>query len=97
MESVKTYMHAVILTHISYCYTTWSHTSESTLKLIKSLFKRTLKTLEKKPIHYHYCEIINKYKILDFDSYQLLLDVCLIFEVLKGLAPPLLRDFIKTK
>jgi len=70
---------------------------ESTLKPIKSLFKRTLKTLNKKPMHSHYCRIINQYKILDFDNYQLFLDVCLIFKVLKGLAPPLLQDFIKTK
>ena len=54
METAKTYMHAMIFTHISYCYTTWSHTSESTLKPIKSLFKRTIKILDKKPIHYHY-------------------------------------------
>ena len=32
MQSAKTYMHAMTFTHISYCYTTWSHTSESTLK-----------------------------------------------------------------
>ena len=51
METAKTYMHAMIFTHISYCYTTWSHTSESTLKPIKSLFKRTLKTLDKKPVY----------------------------------------------
>ena len=47
MKTAKTYMHAMIFTHISYCYTTWSHTSESTLKPIKTLFKRTLKTLDK--------------------------------------------------
>ena len=86
-----------IFTHISYCYTTWSHTSENNLKPIKSLFKRTLKTPDKKPTHYHYCKIINRYKILEFDSYQLFLDVCLIFKVLNGLAPPLLQAFIKTK
>ena len=97
METAKTYMHAMIFTHISYCYTTWSHTSESTLKPIKSLFKRTLKTLDKKPIYYHYCKITNKHKIMDFDSFQLFLDVCLIFKVLNGLAPPPLRNFIKKK
>lgn len=48
MESAKTYMHAMIFTHIFYSYTTWSRTSESTLKPIKSLFKRTLKSLDKK-------------------------------------------------
>ena len=48
MQSAKTYMHAMISTHIFYCYTTLSHTSESTLKPIKSFFKGTIKTLAKK-------------------------------------------------
>ncbi|OON91327.1 MAG: hypothetical protein ATN33_01430 [Epulopiscium sp. Nele67-Bin001] len=97
MEAAKTYMHAMIFSHISYCYTTWSHTSESTLKPIKSLFKRTIKTLDKKPVHYHYCKMTNKYKILDLDSYQFFLDVCLVYKVLNGLAPPPLQEFIKKK
>ena len=96
METAKTYMHAMIFTHISYCYTTWSHTSEST-KPIKSLFKRTLKTLDKKPLYYHYCKIANKHKIMDLDSFQQFLDVCLIFKVLNGLAPSPLQNFIKKK
>ena len=91
IERAKTYLRAMIFTHISYCYTTWSNTSESTLKPIKSLFKRTLKTLHKKPIYYHYCKIANKHKIMDLDSFQLFLDVCLIFKVLNGLTPPPLQ------
>ena len=97
MEAAKIYMHAMIFSHISYCYTTWSHTSENILKPIKSLFKRTLKVFDKKPICHHYCNIVKKYQILDFDSYQLFLDVCLTFKVLNGLAPPPLQDFIKKK
>lgn len=58
MESAKTCMHAMMFTHISYSYTTWSRTSESTLKPIKSLFKRTLKGLDKKNIYYHYYKLL---------------------------------------
>lgn len=68
----------------SICNRTWSHTSKSCLKPIKSLIKRTLKTLDKKTIYYHYCKMTNKCKILD----QLFKDVCLIYQVLNGLAPP---------
>lgn len=39
----------------------------------------------------------NKYGMLDFDNYQLSLDVCLIIKVLNGLAPPLLQDFTQKK
>ena len=95
-ESAKAYMHTMIFSHITYCYTTWSHTSETILKPLKSLFKRTLKTMDKKPQHYHYCNILSKYNILDFDS-QIFMDACLIFKVLNGLAPPPLRDFIGKK
>lgn len=88
VESAKAYMHAMIFTHITYCYTTWSHTTESILKPLKSLFKKTLKKiLDRKPIHFHHCNILSKYNILDLDSYQMFLDVCLIFKVLNGLAP----------
>ena len=34
---------------------------------------------------------------MDFDSFQLFLDVGLIFKVLNGLAPPPLQNFIKKK
>lgn len=83
----------MIFSYITYCYTTWSHTSEP----LKSLFKRTLKIMDKKPQHDHYCNILSKYNILDFDSYQIFMDACLIFKVLNGLAPPPLRDFIGKK
>lgn len=93
-ESAKAYMHAMIFTHITYCYTTWSHTTESILKPLKSLFKKTLKILDRKPIHFHHCNILSKYNILHLDR---CLDVCLIFKVLNGLALSPLRDFIQKK
>ena len=64
---------------------------------LKSLFKKTLKILDKKPLQYHYCNILRKYNILDLDSYQIYMDACLIFKVLNGLAPPPLEDFISKK
>lgn len=31
-----------------------------------------------------HCKIINKYEMLDFDSHQWFLDVCLVFKVVNG-------------
>uniref|UniRef100_A0A3P9IXE9 Reverse transcriptase domain-containing protein n=1 Tax=Oryzias latipes TaxID=8090 RepID=A0A3P9IXE9_ORYLA len=96
-EAAKVYMHSLIFSHITYRLTTWSQTNESTLKPLKSLFKRTLKVLDKKPLRYHYCDILTKYGIMDFESYKMCMDACLIFKVLNGLAPPPLLDFLSKK
>lgn len=80
-------MHSMVFSHITYCLITWSQASESPLKPLKSLFKKTLKTLDKKPLHYHYRNILSKYNILGFESYMFL-DSYLIFKVLNGLSPP---------
>lgn len=85
----------MIFSHISYCPTTWSHPSEAILKPF--LFKKTLKILGKKPLQYHYCVIISKYNILDFDSIQIFMDTCLIFKVSNGIAHSPLMDFISEK
>ena len=87
-------MHAMIFSHITYCFTTWSHTNLTTLKPIESLYKQTLKTLDQKPNRYHHCHIVQKYNLFNFDSFTQFADACLIFKVLNGLAPPPLKEFI---
>ncbi len=47
----------MIFSHITYCLTTWSQASNTSLKPILSLYKQTLKVLDKKTIHYHHCDI----------------------------------------
>src|SRR4029434_3157980 len=89
--------HAMIFSHISYCYTSWSQASTTTLKSIETLYKQTLKTLDQKPISYHHCHITTKYNLFKFDSFLQFLDACLIFEILHWLAPPPLNEFIKLK
>ena len=77
-KTAKVYMHAMIFSCINYCFTTWTHTTETVLKPIKSLFKKIVKILDRKPMHFHYCIILKKFNILDLDSYQIFMDVCLI-------------------
>ncbi|KAK0142318.1 putative RNA-directed DNA polymerase from transposon X-element [Merluccius polli] len=67
-DAAKLFMHAMIFSHITYCFTTWSQTNLTTLKPIESLYKQTLKTLDQKPNRYHHCHIVQKYNLLNFDS-----------------------------
>ncbi len=60
-KTAKVYMHAVIYSHINCCFTTWTHTTETVLKPIKSLFKKAVKILDRKPMHFHYCNILKKF------------------------------------
>ena len=94
-DAAKLFMHAMIFSHITYCFTTWSQSNVTTLKPIESLYKQTLKTLDQKPNRYHHCHIVKKYNLFSFDSFKCFMDVCLIFKVLNGLAPPPLKAFIK--
>ena len=95
IDAAKLFMHAMIFSHITYCFTTWSQTNQTTLKPIESLYKQTLKTLDQKPNRYHHCHIVQKYNLFNFDSFKHFADACLIFKVLNGLAPPPLKQFIK--
>ena len=61
------------------------------------LLTHSVKILDRKPLHFHYCNVLKKFNILDLDSYQIFMDVCLIFKVLNALAPPPLNTFIQRK
>ena len=95
IDAAKLFMHAMIFSHITYCFTTWSQANQTTLKPIESLYKQTLKTLDQKPNRYHHCHIVQKYNLFTFDSFKHFLDACLIFKIINGLAPPPLNRFIK--
>ena len=95
IDAAKLFMHAMIFSHITYCFTTWSQTNTTNLKPIESLYKQTLKTLDQKPNRYHHCHIVKKYNLFSFDSFRVFMDVCLIFKILNGFAPPPLNRFVK--
>ncbi len=56
-KAAKMFMHSMIFSHITYYLTLWSQASNTSLKPILSIYKQTLKVLDKKTIHYHHCDI----------------------------------------
>lgn len=71
--STKAYIHVDIYSH-NVCYTTWSHATKSTVKPIRSLFKKTWNILDRNPFRLHNCNIL----ILDLDSHCLHMDIVLV-------------------
>lgn len=57
IKAANMFMHSMIFSHITYCLTTWSQASNTSLKPILSLYKQALKVLDKKSIHHHHCDI----------------------------------------
>lgn len=90
------FMHSMILSHITYCLTTWSQASNTSLKPLLSLYKKTLKVLDKKSIYYHHCHVLKKYNLLNFENLIIYADLCLVYKILHGLAPPVLCQFVST-
>ncbi len=62
VAAAKLFMHTMILPHVSYCVTSWSHTSIATLKPLYIIYKQAVKIVANKPRIYHHCNIIQKYK-----------------------------------
>ena len=91
------YLHSMIFSHINYCLTSWSFTGVTIMKPIESLFKRALKVLDKKPISYHHCNILQKYNFFNFANFKQFSIACLMYKTLNELAPPPLKEYIKQK
>ncbi len=72
----KLFMHTMILPHLSYCATSWSHTSIATLKPLYIIYKQAVKVVAKKPRSHHHCNIIQNYKLLTFDNFFYFLLMC---------------------
>ncbi len=47
LEAAKMYMFSMVISHMTFCLTTWSQASSVTLKPLESLYKRTLKVFDK--------------------------------------------------
>ncbi len=95
IDIAKTCMHATIFSHRSYCLTCWGQAGETVIKPVKSLFKQTLKTLDKKPKQQHHCRVLEKYKCLSFDHFIFFIFyLCMVYEMKNGLAPSVLRDLV---
>ena len=89
------YMHSMIFSHITYCLTTWSQVSNTALKPLHSLFKKTLKVLDRKSDNYHHCHILLKYKLLHWENMIKYSHSCLMYKIIHGLVPPVLNQFVE--
>ena len=85
----------MIFSHFTYCLTTWSQAGNTALKPLFSLYKKTIKVLDKKSNDYHHCHILSKYKLLNLENLIKYAHLCLIYKIIHGLAPPVLNQFIK--
>lgn len=93
--SARVFMHAMVFSYIEYGFTNWSFTSKAALTQTDSLYKRPLKILDKKPVSYHHCHILQKYNLLTFDNFTKFKYACAIYKILKGLAPPPMSAYVK--
>ena len=93
-EAAKLYFHSMILTHISYCLTTWSQANTTALSLIRKSYKKALKILDKKSNLYHHCPIIQKYGLFSLDNFISFSNCCLFFKIVNDLAPPPLKKCV---
>lgn len=93
-EAAKIFFNAMIMPHLTYCFTSWSQGCKTTLRPIHSVYKQALKVLDMKPFRHHHCSILVKHKLLNWENMVNFQDANLIFKILHGLAPPPLSNFI---
>lgn len=90
VKAALLFFHAMILSHLSYCVTVWGQASQTTVKPLISLYKQALKIMDQKPTLWHHCLIVQKYKLLDFDSFITFSFLKLTFKCTNNLAPAVL-------
>ena len=96
-NAAKLYVNAMVMSHLTYCLTSWGHTNASTLKPLETLYKQTLKVLDQKPNSSYYCTILHKHKLLSWEDVIKHRNICLLFKILHGFAPPPLNSLINQR
>ncbi len=81
IDIARIFMHAKKNSHLSYCLTCWGQAGETIIKPLKSLYKQTLKTLDKKSNQYHHCRVLEKYNFLSFDNFRLFWNLCMVYKM----------------
>ncbi len=77
--------------------TNWSQANKTTLKGLETLFKQSLNILDNKPSRFLHCNILSKRKLLSWDNLIKYANVCLVYKIVHGLAPPKLKQYIKLR
>lgn len=94
-QAAKVYLHAMVLSHMSYCSIVWGQATKSVIKPLVSLYKQTLKVFDQKPMKWHHCTIIQKYKMLTLDNFITFSFVKNIFKCLNDLAPSVMCQTVQ--
>ena len=87
----------MIFSQISYCFKSWSQTGKTTLAPLQTLYKQTLKVLDKKRLRYHHCNIIQRHNLTTFGSFGFLADVCFVYKIMHDLPAPPLIEFVSLR
>ena len=96
-QAAKMYLHSMIISHLTYCMTSYSQACSTTLTPLESLYKQALKILDKKPYRYHHCLILKKYNLLSWENLMKHTNICLMYRIINGVAPPPLARFVETR
>uniref|UniRef100_A0A8C6V2B9 Reverse transcriptase domain-containing protein n=1 Tax=Neogobius melanostomus TaxID=47308 RepID=A0A8C6V2B9_9GOBI len=95
IQGAKTYFNAMILPHLLYGVSCWSQANKSTIKPLESLYKQALRILDRKSRQYHHCQILTKYKMLNFECIVRSANLKLLFKIVNNVAPPPLKRFVQ--
>lgn len=96
-QAAKMYMHSMILSHITYCLPIWSQAGVTSLNPLQSLYKQTVKILDKKPIISHHCPILQKHRLLSWENMVKYSNLCLLYKIINGLSSPPLHQFVNIR
>ncbi len=95
LKAAQVFMHAMILSHMTYCAIIWGQASQSVVKPVMSLYKQTLKVMDQKPMKWHHCQILQKYNLLSFDNLLKFSFIKTVFKCIHGLAPDIVCQLIQ--
>lgn len=94
-KAAHLYLHAMVLSHLSYCIAAWGQATDSATRPLFSLHKQALKILDQKPQKWHHCKIIEKYNLLTFSNFKKFSFLKVVFKCLNGLAPHVMSQIFK--
>ena len=84
LKASHLYVHAMVLSHLSYCITAWGQATDSATRPLFSLHKQALKILDQKPQQWHHCKIIEKYNLLTISNFINLSFLKVVFKCKNG-------------
>lgn len=89
-DPAKLYMNAMIMSHLTYCLTSFAQANKKTKHLnhLKHCINKNLKVLDQKSNTFHHLLILGKSKLFSWDNLIKYPNLCLIFKILHNTAPP---------